>query len=133
LPIHRVHLKADRRDARGNSKRVREIEVPRKSTSPRACIKNSPTKSPASPKKDPEFPDAALVKTGALLRRKSRHFALAATTYTHFTSPISPLSDLIVHRILKEVAARTQQKARGEVPVACRQSPKFSFPVKLSS
>ena len=50
------------------------------------------------------------------------HFALAATAYTHFTSPIRRYPDLIIHRILKAVLSDSDPDRSARVPPARRRT-----------
>jgi ribonuclease R len=118
LPIQRVQLKADRRDARGTGKRVREIEVPKEvHITPRMYQKLTDKIAGKPEERILSFLMLRSLKQARYSEENRGHFALAATTYTHFTSPIRRYPDLIVHRILKEVLRDSPEKIDGDVPV----------------
>jgi ribonuclease R len=104
LPIHRVQMKADRRAAYGTGKRVREIEVPKEvHITPRMYQKLTEKIAGKPEERILSYLMLRSLKQARYSEENLGHFALAATSYTHFTSPIRRYPDLIVHRILKDV------------------------------
>jgi ribonuclease R len=104
LPIHRVQMKADRRAAHGTGKRVLEIEVPKEvHITPRMYQKLTEKIAGKPEERILSYLMLRSLKQARYSEENLGHFALAATSYTHFTSPIRRYPDLIVHRILKDV------------------------------
>ena len=104
LPIHRVQMKADRRAAYGTGKRVREIEVPKDvHITPRMYQKLTEKIAGKPEERILSYLMLRSLKQARYSEENLGHFALAATSYTHFTSPIRRYPDLIVHRVLKSV------------------------------
>jgi ribonuclease R len=102
LPIHRVQMKADRRAAQSTGKRVREIEVPKEvHITPRMYQKLTEKIAGKPEERILSYLMLRSLKQARYSEENLGHFALAATSYTHFTSPIRRYPDLIVHRILK--------------------------------
>jgi ribonuclease R len=104
LPIQRVQLKADRRAAYGTGTRLREIEVPKEvHITPRMYQKLTEKIAGKPEERILSYLMLRSLKQARYSEENLGHFALAATSYTHFTSPIRRYPDLIVHRILKDV------------------------------
>jgi ribonuclease R len=121
LPIHRVQMKADRRAAYGTGKRVREIEVPKEvHITPRMYQKLTEKIAGKPEERILSYLMLRSLKQARYSEENLGHFALAAPTYTHFTSPIRRYPDLIVHRILKEVLRKGNREESAVAPPSSR-------------
>ncbi len=118
LPIHRVQFKSDRRAARGTGKQARTIEVPKDvHITPRMYQKLAAKIAGKPEERILSYLMLRSLKQARYSEENLGHFALAATSYTHFTSPIRRYPDLIVHRILKDVLRDSPERRDGEVPI----------------
>jgi ribonuclease R len=114
LPIQRMPMKADRRAAYGTGKRVREIEIPREvHITPRMYQKLTEKIAGKPEERILSYLMLRSLKQARYSEENMGHFALAAPTYTHFTSPIRRYPDLIVHRILKDLLRSGSLEAEG--------------------
>ena len=118
LPIQRMQFKTDRRAAYGTGKRAREIEIPKEvHITPRMYQKLTEKIAGKPEERILSFLMLRSLKQARYSEENLGHFALAAKTYTHFTSPIRRCPDLIVHRILKEVLRDSAERWEGQIPV----------------
>jgi ribonuclease R len=128
LPIKRVQMKADRRERYGTGRRAPTIELPEEvHITPRMYQKLTQQISGTPEERILSYLMLRSLKQARYAEENLGHFALAAPTYTHFTSPIRRYPDLIVHRLLKD-ALQEPEERDGEVPVGTGRPPSSESP-----
>jgi ribonuclease R len=118
IPVKRVQFKAERRERSGTGQRAKTLEIPEDiHITPRMYQKLTQKIAGKPEERILSYLMLRSLRQARYSEKNEGHFALAAPTYTHFTSPIRRYPDLMVHRILKEVLRESAELEDHGVPI----------------
>ena len=112
LPVQRFSMRGERRASHATGRQSRDIELPKEvHLTPRMYQKLTKKIAGKPEERILSYLMLRSLKQARYSEENAGHFALAAPTYTHFTSPIRRYPDLTVHRILKEVIRESEESS----------------------
>src|SRR6185312_14044219 len=127
LPVKRVITRADKRSHYGSGRRAPMVELPEEvHVTPRMYQKLAQKIAGKPEERVLSYLMLRSLKQARYSEINEGHFALAAPSYTHFTSPIRRYPDLIVHRILKAVLHDHGGPMRGNLKSSEEQTSPWS-------